>query len=137
MQNYTLLYVGSGLIFVGLLIALPLGLFAAIKQQNKGFRYGSFILSSSLIAVPATSLAMIAFAYQFLGVIAPVLAIPSLLCFAGVLAAYRYLDFRSKSLMISVSVPYILSLYFSPIALLNCIYIFWIYKPAKPDASLS
>jgi hypothetical protein len=128
-HNQLLLFIGAGLVYGGLLLALIVGVIFAVRSHNYGFRYGSFFLSGNLVLVPLLGAASVCFYFQFLDSIAYAVAIPTILLCVGVLIAYKLLDFRSKALFIIASIPYLLTLYLSPIAIWNLIYIVFICRP--------
>ena len=132
-DNQLLLFIGAGLLWGGLLLALIVGVIFAIRSHNSGFRYGSFFLSGNLVLVPLLGAAFVCFYFQYLESIAFAVAIPTILLCLGVLLSYKMLEFRSKALFVITSIPYLLTLYLSPIAIWNFIYIFFIYR-SRPSA---
>ena len=128
-DDQLLLFIGAGLLCGGLLLALIVGIIFAIRNQGSGFRYGSFFLSANLVLVPLWGAASVCFYFQFLNSIAYAVAIPTILLCVGVLISYKLLDFRSKALFTIASIPYLLTLYLSPVAVWNLIYIFFVCRP--------
>ncbi|MEO0796743.1 MAG: hypothetical protein AAFX93_16365 [Verrucomicrobiota bacterium] len=128
--DQTLLYLGAGLTSGGLLLGLIIGVIFAVNERAQGFRYGSFFLGMNLVLVPCFGLGVVMYYYQFLdGGLAHAVAIPQILLGIGVLVAYKCLRFRSKALFWITSIPYLLSIYLSPVAIFNIVYIYAIYKP--------
>ncbi len=136
MEDQTLLFLGSGLGAGGILLGPIIGVILAVKESSKGFRYGAFFLGTSMVLVPLFGAASVCFYYQFLseGGLAHSVAIPTALVTIGVIIAFFCLPFRSKSLFIIVSFPYLAGIYLAPLFIFNLIYIFKIYQPADTSS---
>ncbi|GHB97443.1 hypothetical protein [Cerasicoccus arenae] len=131
-ENHTLLYLGAGLAYGGLFLALIIAIVACTRPQYKDFRYGAFFLFGNLVATPMVGLGNVCFYYEFLsGGLAHALAIPTISIIIGVLFAYKFLDLRSKTLFWITNIPYILMVYTIILPIFNIIYIYKIYKPTE------
>lgn len=138
MESQYLLYIGSGLSAGSLFLGAIVGIILATKERYRGFRYGAFFLGASLAVVPLQGVSVSCYCFQFLDDgLAFVTAIPIGLGVVGIVTAYFFLPFRSKSLFIVVSVPYLFTLYLSPVFIFNLIYILKLYKPVEtPDTQI-
>lgn len=136
-DDMTLLYLGSGLTGGGMLLGLIAAIIFCANEKNKGFRYGAFFLGGSLAMVPLFGLGTCCYYYQFLDVsMASMCSIITVSVIVGVLAAFKFLDFRSKALFWIVNIPYILIMYGIPLWIFNMVYLYAIYKPPAAPPGL-
>ncbi|WP_309384844.1 hypothetical protein [Cerasicoccus frondis] len=135
-EDMTLMYLGSGLMYGGLLLALIAGIIGGNLPQSKGFKYGVFFHAGNMVAAPLGGLAMVCLFYEFLSPdIAHLNTIVVAVVVIAELIAYKALKFRGKALWWITNIPYILLIYTIPFAIWNIVYYYKVYKPGNSTDS--
>lgn len=137
MNTGFLLYLGAGLATGSLSLGLVIGIVYSVKPEYRGFRYGAFIIPFSIVYGAGSYLALIAFGFEFLGLdLGVFLALLSGGALAGLLTAAFKLRFKSKSMLLVQSIPFVINYPFLPIAIWNLVYATWIVKKEAWDNGL-